>query len=163
MNFKKILFRLALVLIFGWGIFNTLWGSPYIYTNNARLKKAMCTVTEERVFLEDVVPFSWTAAFCFDPYTPVSQMEEAIGLGSPALKESASEGMCQLVFVYGRNVVACVSAYPESLGYNVWIEGDNARYSLADGGYARIDHGDYVEFAVSPMEDYLLFHGSADE
>lgn len=50
-------------------------------------------------------------------------MEKAIGLSSPSIQETVSEGMVQLLFVKEGRVVASVCGYAERLGYQIAFTG----------------------------------------
>lgn len=57
----------------------------------------MTEITDDRVTLEEVVPFAWTTVYTFDPYTSRERMEGIVGSSSPALKESPDEGMTKIM------------------------------------------------------------------
>ena len=89
------------------------------------------------------MPFSWDEVYTFAPYTSVEEIQQTIGAASFNLKEAASEGMLQLVFLDEGAVTAAVCAYPARLGYDVDLAG-------ATGGSlpARLTHGENIPFAV---------------
>ena len=81
--------------------------------------------------------------YTFAPYTSVEEIQRTIGAASFNLKEAASEGMLQLVFLDEGAVTAAVCADPARLGYDVDLAG-------AAGGSlpARLTHGENIPFAV---------------
>ncbi len=76
------------------------------------------------VFLSELTPFEWDRVYSFPPYTSKDEMEWILGFSSPEITETVNEGMVQLIFVSqpaGEDpiVTACITGYPENLGYNV--------------------------------------------
>lgn len=130
-------------------LFSLLMRDSIVYVNNARLKTAMRSLPQSTATLEEAVPFQWTAVYTFSPYTPLEVIREVTGSDSPALKESVSEGMTQLVFVNKDRVVSSVCAYPENIGYAVSFYGVASKHSESDGGYFRINYGDGTAFTVT--------------
>ena len=136
--------------------FYFIFGNPVIYLNNAKLKKALSTLDSGSVTLEEIVPFEWTSAYTFDPYTSIDFIEWATGSRSPALRESYSEGMTHVVFTDNGQVVASVCAYPASLGYYLTFAGVKAtRYADQNGGYYCIKYGDEIVFEVMQEEGFV--------
>lgn len=149
MTRKKLPWIFASVIITA-VLFSLLIGDPVVYVNNARLKAALANLPQGTVTLEDAVPFHWTTVFTFDPYTPLKVIQKATNSDSPALNESISEGMTQLVFVHNGRVVCSVCAYSQSVGYDVTFRGGPyTTYPYSDGGYSRIEYGDGVPFTVA--------------
>lgn len=98
----------------------SLIGSPVVLWHNHQLKAALTGLTDTTITLEQAVPFSWDEVYTFAPYTSVEEIQQTIGAASFNLKEAASEGMLQLVFLDEGAVTAAVCADPDRLGYDVW-------------------------------------------
>jgi len=123
--------------------------------NNRDLKKAMLNITQEQVDFNEVVPFEWTAVYTFDPYLPVENQEEIIGIESDELQESVSEGMVHLVFVNNDEVVSCICAYPDGLGYSVNLRGEGIDYTKLNINYRKIAYSEDAIFSVKISEDIV--------
>ncbi len=83
------------------------------------LRQAMAEVEDGVVTLNEIVPFSWDSVYSFGPYTTQEQMEEIMGISARRLEESPSEGMVQLVFVNGGQIVCGICGYISKEGYSV--------------------------------------------
>ena len=142
---------LALLMVLG-GLY-LHFGAPYIYLNNSKLKTTITSLDCDSTVLEDIVPFEWTMVYTFGPYTSKDCMKRIVGAQSPALRESISEGMIDVVFTDRRRVVASVCAYPENLGYDLKISGEKAMYP--GGGCTYLEYGDQAVFKVT-KEDGLV-------
>lgn len=105
--------------------------------NNAALKDSILDIKEdqEEIYLNEIVPFEWTSAYTFAPYVNKDSQEEIIGFSSRKLQESVSEGMMNLVFVNGKEVVASICGYEEQLGYLIEFDNDD---SMGKKGYSKI-------------------------
>lgn len=146
------------------GAMYLIFGDPRIYMNNAKLEDALTEITDDRVTLEEIVPFEWTTVYTFAPYTSIKRIKWITGSNSPALKESINEGMTHLVFTDKGTVVASVCAYPESLGYSLsFAGGENTDYSGSDGGYSHIEYGDGVIFEVTRENGLVNLYAYIDE
>lgn len=115
------------------------------HCNGRRLKAALEDIRTDTVLLNQVVPFDWDAVYTFSPYTPVEEMEAAMGLQSRLLRQTVSENMVQLIFVRGNRVVCNVQGYPDALGYQIRLSRwgsrgavltcrENARFSVSRSG-----------------------------
>ena len=144
---------IVLVLLIVLGGLYLYFGAPYIYLNNRKLKTAITSLDCDSAVLEDIVPFEWTMVYSFGPYTPKDSMKRIMGAQSPALSESISEGMIDVVFADRGRVVASVCAYPENLGYDLKIAGEKATYP--GGGCTYLEYGDQAVFKVT-KEDGLV-------
>jgi hypothetical protein len=116
-------------------------GNPSVAYNNHKLNKAMTSIDKQSILLNEVVPFEWDAVYTFDPYTPMSVMEDKLGFRSNDLEEAVNEGMTQLIFIKGQKVVSCICGYPDSLGYSV-------SFNMGDKSYQKIMYSDNAMFAV---------------
>ena len=58
----------------------------------------MTKIQNDRVTLEETVPFQWTRVYSFGPYFPLKDIERITRSKSPALDDSISEGMVSLIF-----------------------------------------------------------------
>lgn len=144
---------IVLVLVMVLGGLYLYFGAPYIYLNNSKLKTTITSLDCDSTVLEDIVPFEWTMVYTFGPYTSKDCMKRIVGAQSPALRESISEGMIDVVFTDRRRVVASVCAYPENLGYDLKISGEKAMYP--GGGCTYLEYGDQAVFKVT-KEDGLV-------
>ena len=139
-------------------------GDPRIYMNNAKLEDALTGVNSDSVTLEEVVPFEWTTVYAFDPYSSREFVKRISGSNSPALKESVSDGMTNIVFKNHGRVMASVCAYPSSIGYSLaFTGGENTYYGYPDGGYSHIEYGDQVEFKVTKDAGIVRLYAFVDE
>ncbi len=146
------------------GALYLIFGDPRIYMNNAKLEDALTEITDDKVTLEEIVPFEWTTVYTFDPYTSIKRIKWITGSNSPALKESINEGMTHIVFTDKGTVVASVCAYPTSLGYSLsFAGGENTYYDYSDGGYSHIEYGDGVIFEVTRENDLVNLYAYIDE
>lgn len=118
-NWKKALPAAVLLLAF----LLLIVGDPVVLWHNRQLKRALTSLQEGQVTLNEAVPFEWDAVYTFEPYATREEMEKQIGFSSPSLQESVSEGMVQLVFVKGKRVTASICSYISSLGYEVVFYG----------------------------------------
>lgn len=100
-------------------IFLTI-GNPTVFYHNQQLKKSMTSLEDnQKVTLNEIVPFDWDIVYTFEPYTSREEIEEIIGFQSDSISETVNEGMVQLLFVKGKTVTASVCGYPGKLGYSV--------------------------------------------
>ena len=134
---KRILAIAATVLI---ALVGFLWYGYHVReTQEHALKDSVTSISGGEVTLNEVVPFAWDAVYTFAPYTSKEEIEAAIGFRSPAIRETYSEGMVQLVFVKGKRVAAMVCGYLSDLGYDVVFGG-------------KITYAENAVFAVSRKE-----------
>ncbi len=94
-------------------------GSPAEWYRRRALRQAMAEVEDGEVTLNEIIPFAWDSVYSFGPYTTQEQMEEIMGISARRLEESPSEGMVQLVFVNGGQIVCGVCGYISKEGYSV--------------------------------------------
>lgn len=118
--------------------FTLLTNPDSVRKNNAALKDSILNIKEdqEEMYLNELVPFEWTSVYTFAPYLNKDSQEEIIGFPSRKLQESLSEGMMNVVFVNGEEVVASICGYGEQLGYFIEFENDDSVYKE---GYAKIN------------------------
>ena len=86
--------------------------------NAQRLKATVTHVEGDAAALNALVPFEWDAVYTFEPYTAREDIEAALGTRSRLIRETTSEGMCQLLFVKDGAIVCSVCDSPEKLGYS---------------------------------------------
>lgn len=114
---KKIIYILILLIIIT--IFFKFKGYNNIKLNNENLQKAITSIKENEVTLNDVVPFEWERVYTFKPYTTKEDMESIIGFKSQYISETINEGMVQLIFVNDKKIVSNVLNYVDNLGYSI--------------------------------------------
>ena len=124
----------------------TFFGSPVEMYRRGELRKAMAAVEDGEVTLNEIVPFAWDSVYSFGPYTTQEQMEEIMGISARRLEESPSEGMVQLVFVNGGQIVCGVCGYISKEGYSVSFD-------------EKINFADNVVLRAEPSRSsFLSFH-----
>lgn len=123
-------------------------GSPVVLWHNHQLKTTLSTLTDTSITLEQAVPFTWDEVYSFAPNTSLDEIKETIGTDSYNLKESASEGMLQLVFLDQGAVAAAVCDTPADLGYDLVLTG-------WEGSSAHLTYGENVSFTVA-QEDGVV-------
>lgn len=163
MKQSKILLRSAIFVLLALSVARLLFGDPLIYWNNAMLRRAVTALPEGETTLEAVAPFVWDAAFTFEPYTSRETIASVVGDDSPAIRESVSEGMTQLIFTRRGAVVCSVCAYPDALGYAVDFAGLGASYPAPDGGYPRIEAQSGAKFSVTHENNIVLLTGVSSQ
>lgn len=143
---SELCHNVAYVIVGMFLIFCLIFGDPMIYVNNYRLKTAMTGIREERVTLEETVPFEWSTVYSFGPYFSLKDIKRITGSKSPALNDSINEGMVSLVFMNRGRVVSSVCKYPSSTGYSLNL----AMNTDADcDNYSQMGYGDFIEFEVT--------------
>lgn len=155
MLYKRKGFRIITAVILcalGLVLFNPL----RVQLNNYKLKKAFTSVDAETVRLNTVVPFRWDYIYAFDSYLSKAEMAGIIGFESGALRETASEGMVQLVFVRGHRVVGSVCGYSSMLGYSLY-------FSTGENNFSRLTFADDAVFSVEKREGIVLLRYIADD
>lgn len=123
---KKRIVLLAAALAAAAALCVAMIGDPVVLWHNRQLRSAILALHAQETTLEALVPFEWDAVYSFEPYTPRERIEEIIGFQSAAIRETASEGMVQLLFTKGKRVTASICGYAQSLGYRADI-GDVVR------------------------------------
>lgn len=137
---KRIAILIAALLIAAACLF-LLLGNPVVSYHNGQLRSALTGLEEGTCTLDEVVPFQWDTVYTFPPYTTREEMEETIGVSSPAIQEAVSEGMVQLIFVSGDQVTASVCGYPENLGYEITFDG---QVNFGQGQVFTVSHQDGI-------------------
>ena len=95
------------------------------------------------------MPFDWTRVYSFGPYFPLKDIERITGSKSPALNDSVTEEMENLIFMNHGRVVSSVCKRPSSTGYSLNL-GANAVTDFCNGdNYSQMDYGDSIEFEVT--------------
>ncbi len=88
-----------------------------VIRNNKIFNANVNLITQDEVFLNDIIPFEWDTVYTFGPYTSRETIEEVIGIKSNAIKEALSEGMQQLIFVKEDEIICSITGYYYRLGY----------------------------------------------
>lgn len=114
---KKIIYILILLIIIT--IFFKFKGYNNIKLNNENLQKAITSIKENEVALNDVVPFEWERLYTFKPYTTKEDIESIIGFKNQYISETINEGMVQLIFIKDKRIVSNVLNYTDNLGYSI--------------------------------------------
>lgn len=114
---KKIIYILILLIIIT--IFFRFKGYNDIKFNNENLQKAITSIKENEVALNDVVPFEWERLYTFKPYTTKEDIESIIGFKNQYISETINEGMVQLIFIKDKKIVSNVLNYTDNLGYSI--------------------------------------------
>ena len=99
----------------------------------------MTKIQNDRVTLEETIPFQWTRVYSFGPYFPLKDIERITRSKSPALDDSISEGMVSLIFMNHSRVVSSVCRYPSSTGYSLNLAVNAASDFDQYDNYSRID------------------------
>jgi hypothetical protein len=94
-------------------------GNPIVFVNNQKLKHAVLAVDSHNILFNEIVPFEWDIVYTFEPYASKEKIEGIIGFKSNSIKETASEGMVQLLFIKNNKVVCSVCDYSSNLGYRI--------------------------------------------
>ena len=68
------------------------------------------------ISLRELTPFEWEKRYFFPPYMPEEQMYEIMGFKSGRVSETFSEGMMNIIFSYGDEVVCAISGYNDTFG-----------------------------------------------
>lgn len=105
------------------------FGDPVSRNNRAFSQEVKQWVSQahegEQICLSELTPFSWNAAYTFDPYTSKEEMAKVMGCSGKNLQETVNEGMVQLIFTdydsgSGENKVVCsICGYGGNLGYGI--------------------------------------------
>ncbi len=117
---KKRTGMLVLTIVCVFMVIYLAIGNPIVFYHNQQLKKSITSLEDnQKVTLNEIVPFDWDIVYTFEPYTSREEIEEIIGFQSDSIRETVNEGMVQLLFVKGKTVTASVCGYPDKLGYFV--------------------------------------------
>ena len=155
-NKKSILIILLVVCIAAAAAYTAFGMEPM---GNSQLKKAVTSLDDgETVMLNEVVPFDWDKVVSFPPYTSKEKMAGDLGIRSFCYKDVLSEGMVQLVFIQGQQIMACVTDYAENTGYSIeipWEEGGDAAAILYEENakYKVVKDGDITRLVFISKED----------
>lgn len=136
-----VIFFILAVVSFALFINNT-WKNSEIDRNNEKLKQAILSIDSSTVTLNEIVPFDWDIVYTFSPYTSKEDIEAVVGIKSHAIQQTVNEGMVQLIFIKGQEVVSSVCGYSENLGYSISFLEDNL------GDYYSIHFAERAEFSV---------------
>ena len=132
-GFKDILAGIAffILAIISFALFTDKTASkPEIDSNNEKFRQAVLSINSDTVTLNEIVPFEWEAVYTFPPYTSKEEIESIVGIKSSAIQQTANEGMVQLIFVKGQEIVSSVCGYSDSLGYSISFLEDGENYGL---------------------------------
>ncbi|MDR2783124.1 MAG: hypothetical protein LBB48_04690 [Treponema sp.] len=127
--------------------------SSIVSENNSAFTKAVEAITTDEVALNDITAFDWDTVYTFSPYTSKESIEEIIGFKSNNIEETVSEGMTQLLFVKGEEVVCSICGYDSNLGYKF-------SFGAYNGNYIAVSNDDNASFAVNASDGivYLTYH-----
>lgn len=119
-------------------------GNPAVFYHNCRWNHAVRNISEheEKITLNEMVPFEWDSVYTFLPYTSREEIWRILGIREEAVTETVNEGMVQLIFLNEGKVTASICGYESRLGYSVKIP-------IKKKGYTKIDYEDNFEFYVS--------------
>jgi len=99
------------------------WRNTFVVIrNNKAFNTNVNSITQDKVFLNDIAPFEWDTVYTFGPYTSREVIEKVIGIKSNAISEARSEGMRQLIFVKEDKIICSITGYYYKLGYMFFIE-----------------------------------------
>lgn len=89
---------------------------------------------EETISLAAFTPFEWDVMHSFAPYTPTTDIYETVGYKWDRIRETVNEGMNQIVFMHGGEVVCHVFGYPSNNGYGILFkeESDQVLHAADD-------------------------------
>lgn len=155
---KQILLGLCLlVLSFSFPLIKN-FSKAYIAYQNDQLKKALRSVQEEQIFLEEKVPFAWDEAWHFSPYMSKKEMRSfmQLPLAENHLCELYTEGATQIFFLKEKKLVASLCGFPEDLGFSVQLP----ELSLAKQENRRVfylSYGSYKKFFVQKDRGVLVY------
>ena len=116
--------------------------SSIVNENNADFSKAVKGITTDEISLNDITEFDWDIMYTFFPYTSKARIEEIIGFESGSIEETVSEGMNQLIFVKGEEIICNIYGYSDNLGYGFL-------FGKIEGDYLSIDKNENATFEVS--------------
>jgi len=100
-----------------------------VIRNNKTFNANVNSITQDKVFLNDITPFEWDTVYTFGPYTSRKVIEEAIGIKSNYISEARSEGMRQLIFVKEDKIICSITEYYYKLGYMFFIKSYKNEYA----------------------------------
>lgn len=163
MSYKKpkaiaVIFAGILLMVLVIGL---LTNPDKINENNSLLKKSIQNISKEtkQVMLSDIVPFKWTKVYVFAPYVSVNEQEAIMGIESSKLSEGVNEGMLNLVFLNGEEVVSNITGYSENLGYDISLSDQE----YTDNTYIVLSYDQNPVFMVEQDNDIVrLSHISSE-
>lgn len=117
--------------------------------NYHSLKKEVLSIDQsaEKVNLLDVTPFEWDNVHFFKPYTPVQEIYATVGYEWDSITETVSEGMNQIVFLNGGEVVCYVYGYPVNNRFGIFYSG--ITLNVNDNLDFRVTREDYGVITLS--------------
>jgi len=120
---KKAIVVLMIILSF------IYWRNTFVVIrNNKAFNTNVNSITQDKVFFNDITPFEWDAVYTFGPYTSRKVIEEAIDIKSNDINEALSEGMQQLIFVKEDKIICSITEYYYKLGYMFFIKSYKNEY-----------------------------------
>lgn len=163
---KQILLGLCLlVLSFSFPLIKN-FSKAYIAYQNDQLKKALRSVQEEQIFLEEKVPFAWDEAWHFSPYMSKKEMRSfmQLPLAENHLCELYTEGATQIFFLKEKKLVASLCGFPEDLGFSVQLPelaSKKEENQHTSGKVYYLSYGSYKKFFVQRDGDVLVYKTKA--
>lgn len=85
------------------------------FINNKKFVNSIIENNKKNILLSELTPFKWDYLYVFASYFTEDSIDDTLGFSSGA-KESNSEGMNNLVFTRGKQIVCNLYGYPEKSG-----------------------------------------------
>ena len=111
---RKLLIKglAVLLLVSGCSKHDEIWT-----VNSSQLSHALSELNQTEENVEELIPFEWDEAYSFTPYLQKEFIYDIIGYKWDNIKESTSEDMIQVVFMYQGKVVCHIFGRVEKLGF----------------------------------------------
>lgn len=94
-----------------------------ILSRNATLYAILTNLTEDKVSLQEVVPFEWDAVYSFSYEDSIADITEATGIRSDLFISTSEEGDVQYYFIFEDKVVSMFAGTPEEIGFQLDFTG----------------------------------------
>ncbi|WP_196493758.1 hypothetical protein [Ornithinibacillus caprae] len=159
MIFKKVFlsaFTLSMFIISALLIYSAtkdIWDKNYDLLRKEILHHDQ---TAEQVNLTAVTPFEWDTLYSFTPYTPTDHIYDVIGYKWDSISSTVNEGMNQIVFMNGNEVVCYIYGYPSNNNFSI-----NINPSDYTDQVATIHAEDNPTFEIS-KEDGIVYLNQID-
>lgn len=116
MKIQKLFIKgiVFLLLVTGCSKHDEIWS-----VNASQLSQAIATLNQSEEDIEELIPFEWDEAYSFVPYLQKEFIYEIIGYKWDNIKESTSEDMIQVVFMYQGEVVCHIFGRVNRLGFEI--------------------------------------------
>ena len=136
---------------------NNLNNSKYLIENIKLLEQKS---ENDNVLVKDIgdlTDFKWDYLYNFSPYTSKENIEKAIGFKSNKIKESVNEGMNQVIFTKGKEIVCYIYGYPDDSVYfdfsNLY---DNSKSYNKYANLSSVDSVKYIQLSSKGAHMFLL-------